>query len=326
MAVFTSVSEDDARDLLRRYQLGELVALRGITAGIENTNYFLDTTQGAYVLTLFEVLSAEQLPFYIELMHHLATRGVPVPQPQTLLDGSRLTTLNGKPAAIVTRLNGGYEPEPGPAHCALAGETLARAHLAARDFPLRQPNLRGLPWWQATAPKVLPFLDDSQAALLNESVREQSAFAAAPGLSELPFGPAHCDLFRDNVLFDGTFESPHMGGFIDFYFAGCDTWLFDVAVSVNDWCIQRSTGAFIRRRLQAWLQAYHAVRPFTAAEKAAWPVMLRAAALRFWISRLYDFYLPRPAQTLKPHDPRHFERILRLRSTQAAPALPQALA
>ncbi|MGB6008089.1 homoserine kinase [Castellaniella sp.] len=326
MAVFTSVSEDDARALLRRYQLGELVALRGITAGIENTNYFLDTTQGAYVLTLFEVLSAEQLPFYIELMHHLATRGVPVPQPQTLRDGTRLTTLNDKPAAIVTRLNGGYEPEPGPAHCALAGETLARAHLAARDFPLRQPNLRGLPWWQATAPKVLPFLDAGQAALLNDCLQEQSAFAATPDPAALPFGPAHCDLFRDNVLFDGTFESPHMGGFIDFYFAGCDAWLFDVAVSVNDWCIQRSTGAFVRRRLQAWLQAYHAVRPFTAAEKAAWPIMLRAAALRFWISRLYDFYLPRPAQTLKPHDPRHFERILRLRSTQAAPALPQATA
>ncbi|WP_322999726.1 homoserine kinase [Castellaniella sp.] len=324
MAVFTTVSEDDARTLLRRYQLGELVALRGITAGIENTNYFLDTTQGAYVLTLFEVLSAEQLPFYIELMHHLATRGVPVPQPQTLLDGSRLTSLHGKPTAIVTRLNGGYEPEPGPAHCALAGETLARAHLAARDFPLHQPNLRGLPWWQATAPHVLPFLDADQAALLTDSLREQGAFAAAPDLAALPFGPAHCDLFRDNVLFDGTFESPHMGGFIDFYFAGCDTWLFDVAVSVNDWCIQRSTGAFVRRRLQAWLQAYHAVRPFTAAEHAAWPVILRAAALRFWISRLYDFYLPRPAQTLKPHDPRHFERILRLRSTQAAPALPQA--
>lgn len=324
MAVFTSVSDDDARALLRRYRLGDLVALRGITAGIENTNYFLDTTQGAYVLTLFEVLSAEQLPFYIELMHHLATRGVPVPQPQTLLDGSRLTLLHGKPAAIVTRLNGGYEPEPGPAHCALAGETLARAHLAARDFPLRQPNLRGLSWWQATAPKILPFLDADQASLLNDSLREQSAFAADAGAAELPFGPAHCDLFRDNVLFDGTFESPHMGGFIDFYFAGCDTWLFDVAVSVNDWCIQRPTGAFVRRRLQAWLQAYHAVRPFTQAEATAWPVMLRAAALRFWISRLYDFHLPRPAQSLKPHDPRHFERILRLRSTQAAPALPQA--
>ncbi|HET8597591.1 MAG TPA: homoserine kinase [Castellaniella sp.] len=326
MAVFTSVSEDDARTLLQDYELGELVALRGITAGIENTNYFLDTTRGGYVLTLFEVLTAEQLPFYIELMHHLAQRGVPVPQPQTLRDGTRITTLHGKPTAIVTRLKGGYEPEPGPAHCALAGETLARAHLAARDFPLRQPNLRGLSWWRDTAPRLLPFLDAGQAALLQRCVAEQSEFAAAGRLDALPSGPAHCDLFRDNVLFDGTYESPHMGGFIDFYFAGCDTWLFDVAVSVNDWCIQRASGAFVRRRLQAWLQAYHAVRPFTADEQAAWPLMLRAAALRFWISRLYDFHLPRPAQTLKPHDPRHFERILRLRDSQDAPPLPQVAA
>jgi len=326
MAVFTSVSEDDARALLQDYDLGELVALRGITAGIENTNYFLDTTRGGYVLTLFEVLTAEQLPFYIELMHHLAQRGVPVPQPQTLRNGTRITTLHGKPTAIVTRLNGGYEPEPGPAHCALAGETLARAHLAARDFPLRQPNLRGLSWWRDTAPQLLPFLDAGQAALLQRSLAEQSQFAAAGGLDALPSGPAHCDLFRDNVLFDGTFESPHMGGFIDFYFAGCDTWLFDVAVSVNDWCIHRASGAFVRRRLQAWLQAYHAVRPFTSDEQAAWPLMLRAAALRFWISRLYDFHLPRPAQTLKPHDPRHFERILRLRDSQDAPPLPQVAA
>ncbi|CAM5790981.1 homoserine kinase [Castellaniella caeni] len=322
MAVFTSVSEDDARVLLQHYRLGELVALRGITAGIENTNYFLDTTEGAYVLTLFEVLTARQLPFYIELMHHLATRGVPVPEPQTLRNGARITELHGKPAAIVTRLKGGYEPEPGPAHCALAGRTLAQAHLAARDFGIHQPNLRGLPWWQETAPKLQTFLSASQATLLNTTLAEQSALAASGRLACLPAGPAHCDLFRDNVLFDGTYECPQMGGFIDFYFAGCDTWLFDVAVSVNDWCIRRASGAFIRQRLQAWLQAYHEVRPFTDEERVAWPAVLRAAALRFWISRLYDFYLPRPAQTLKPHDPRHFERILRLRSTQAAPPLP----
>uniref|UniRef100_UPI0033416FEF homoserine kinase n=1 Tax=Castellaniella defragrans TaxID=75697 RepID=UPI0033416FEF len=322
MAVFTPVSNDDAQALLQRYDLGELIALRGITAGIENTNYFLDTTGGEYVLTLFEVLTAAQLPFYIELMYHLAERGVPVPRPQTLRDGTRITELHGKPAAIVTRLSGGYEPEPGPAHCTLAGRTLAQAHLAGRDFGIHQPNLRGLPWWRETTPKLRPFLSDDQAGLLERTLAEQVAFADGPVHARLPQGPAHCDLFRDNVLFDGTYEVPHMGGFIDFYFAGWDTWLFDVAVSVNDWCIQRTTGAFVHKRLDAWLQAYHDVRPFTEAEHAAWPIVLRAAALRFWISRLYDFYLPRPAQTLKPHDPRHFERILRLRTTQSAPALP----
>ncbi|MYN11985.1 homoserine kinase [Pusillimonas sp. TS35] len=317
MAVFTPVSDSDASTLLTRYALGDLVSLRGITAGIENTNYFLTTTRGEYVLTLFEVLTHEQLPFYIELMHHLATRGIPVPEPQTLREGGRLTTLHGKPCAIVTRLSGGYEPAPSAAHCALAGQTLARAHLAAQDFPIHQPNLRGLVWWRETVPKVLPFLDEAQAEMIRATLAEQIEFAASAAYAKLPNGPAHCDLFRDNVLFDGTFEMPRMGGIIDFYFAGCDTWLFDVAVSVNDWCIDRATGGFDDHKLHAWLHAYRAVRPFTPEERQAWPLMLQGAALRFWTSRLYDYFLPRPAQTLKPHDPRHFERILRLRRTVA---------
>src|SRR5690606_4690196 len=321
MAVFTPVSEHDAQQLLTAYALGELVSLRGITAGIENTNYFLTTTQSEYVLTLFEVLTREQLPFYIELMHHLATHGVPVPEPQTLNDGTRLTTLHGKPCAIVSRLSGGYEPDPSAAHCALAGHTLARAHLAGSSFGISQPNLRGLSWWQENIPKVLPFLTASQADLITQVLQEQTRFADSDNYRALPFGPAHCDLFRDNVLFDGTFEMPRMGGIIDFYFAGCDTWLFDVAVSVNDWCIERNTGELQHDKLQAWLEAYASVRPFTDEEKLAWPVLLQAAALRFWVSRLYDFYLPRPAQTLKPHDPRHFERILRARRNTPAPAL-----
>ena len=322
MAVFTTVSDDDARELLQRYTLGELVSLRGITAGIENTNYFLNTTRGEYVLTIFEVLTAEQLPFYIELMTHLAERGVPVPHPQQLRDGPRLTQLHGKPTTIVTRLSGGYEPDPSPAHCAQAGQTLAHMHLAAADFSIRQPNLRGLPWLRDTAPHVLPFLDAQQAEMLRTTLSEQTDFAETAEYRALPTGPAHCDLFRDNVLFDGTYESPRMGGIIDFYFAGCDTWLFDVAVSANDWCIERETGAFLPERLDAFLQAYAAVRPFTVEERTAWPVLLQAGALRFWISRLYDYFLPRPAQTLKPHDPRHFERILRLRRQTQAPSLP----
>lgn len=318
MAVFTPVSDDDARELLARYSLGRLVSLRGITAGIENTNFFLTTDRGEFVLTIFEVLRYDQLPFYIELMHHLAQHGIPVPEPQTCIDGRRLTTLHGKPCAIVTRLNGGYEPAPSPAHCALAGETLARAHLAGQDFTIQQPNLRGLAWWQVTVPKVLPFLNAAQADLIQRTLDEQTRFAGTDTYRALPTGPSHCDLFRDNVLFDGTFDMPQMGGFIDFYFAGWDTWLFDVAVSVNDWCIEQNTGVFQHDRLEAWLAAYTAVRPFTVQEKEAWPLMLQGAALRFWLSRLYDFFLPRQAQTLKPHDPRHFERVLIERRKPAA--------
>jgi len=310
MAVFTPVSENDARELLSQYALGELVSLRGITAGIENTNFFLDTGRGEFVLTLFEVLTREQLPFYIELMHHLARRGIPVPEPQTSTGGQRITELHGKPCAVVTRLTGGYEPAPGPAHCALAGQTLARTHLAGQDFPIRQPNLRGLGWWQATVPRLLPFLTPAQADLIERTLDEQVRFGESDIYQALPQGPSHCDLFRDNVLFDGTFDMPRMGGFIDFYFAGWDKWLFDVAVSVNDWCIEQGTGVFHKPSLDAWLAAYAAIRPFTAEEKRAWPLLLQAAALRFWVSRLYDFHIPRQAQTLKPHDPRHFERIL----------------
>jgi len=322
MAVFTPVSDQDARALLAGYDLGELVSLRGITAGIENTNYFLTTDRGEFVLTLFEVLTREQLPFYIELMHHLAQRDIPVPRPQSLRGGGRLTELHGKPCAIVTLLPGGYEPAPGPAHCALAGATLARAHLAARDFGIRQPNLRGLQWWTETAPAVQPFLAPAQSALLAQALGEQQRLAATPDWGRLPQGPAHCDLFRDNVLFAGTSDQPRMGGIIDFYFAGWDRWLFDVAVAVNDWCIERASGAFEPGLLHAWLQAYAEVRPFTDEERQAWPAMLRGAALRFWLSRLYDYHLPRPAQTLKPHDPRHFERILALRSGANPPPLP----
>src|SRR5690606_37856686 len=180
----------------------------------------------------------------------------------------------------------------------------------------------GLASWQDTVPHVLPFLTDYQATMLRTTLAEQTAFAQSPTYAALPAGPAHCDLFRDNVLFDGTFETPRMGGFIDFYFAGCDTWLFDVAVSVNDWCIERNSGAFIEEKLDAWLQAYAQVRPFTPAERQAWPLLLQAAALRFWTSRLFDYFLPRPAQTLKPHDPRHFERVLRERRSAPMPVLP----
>ena len=322
MAVFTLVSEADARELLKRYSIGEFVSLRGITAGIENTNYFLETSTGSYVLTLFEVLTQEQLPFYIELMHHLASKGIPVPEPQPLNTGERLTRFKDRPCAIVTRLSGGYEASPSVEHCRQIAATLARAHMAASDFPIRQPNLRGLDWWQKTAPAVLPYLAPEQAQLLTDVLAEQTELAGSEGYQTLPFGPAHCDLFRDNVLFDGTFEMPRLGGIIDFYFAGCDTWLFDVAVSINDWCIDRASGAFKPELVSAWLSSYAAVRPFTAEEREAWPRILQAAALRFWISRLYDYHLPRPAQTLKPHDPTHFERVLTQRRTLPAPELP----
>ena len=322
MAVFTTISNQEAADFLGEYDLGTFVSLRGITAGIENTNFFLTTTAGEYVLTIFEVLNHEQLHFYIELMHTLASKKVKVPMPQTRRDGHRIGTLKDKPAAIVERLAGGYESDPSDLHCRIAAQTQAQAHLAAQDFALHQPNLRGLAWWESTYPEIRSFLTPEQNTLFETVLREQQDVQATSQWRNLPAGACHCDLFRDNVLFDGTYDDPRMGGIIDFYFAGHDAWLFDVAVAVNDWCIERSTGAFKPDLVRAWLNAYAQVRPFTAEEKSLWPVALRAAALRFWTSRLNDYFRPRPAQTLKPHDPTHFERILVQRMQHPAPALP----
>ena len=318
MAVFTAVSLDDVTPWLEQFPLGKARAIKGIASGIENSNFFITTETGEYVLTIFEVLGFEQLPFYLKLMRHLAERGVLAPAPVPNAAGDLVVTLHGKPAAIVSKLEGTSQMMPAPLHCAAVGAMQARMHLAGLDFPLHQPNLRGLDWWNATTPLVLPFLDDANAHLLRAEMHFQDAFAASAHYKHLPRGPIHADLFRNNVMFVGE----RLTGFFDFYFAGCDTWLFDVAVTVNDWCIDLDTGVLDPARVQALLDAYHAVRPFSADEHASWQPMLRAAALRFWLSRLYDFHLPREAEMLTPHDPGHFERILRERVTHPAPALP----
>ena len=317
MAVFTAVTLDDLTQWMDQFPLGRPLALQGIASGIENSNFFLTTERGEFVLTVFENLDAEQLPFYLQLMRHLAERGIPVPAPVANADGALVTRLQGKPAAIVSKLDGSSQMAPQPAHCAEVGAMLARMHLAADDFPLAQPNLRGLDWWQATAPRVLPFLTPENARLLQDEVAYQAAFAATDTYARLARGPVHADLFRNNVMFVGE----RLSGCFDFYFAGVDTWLYDLAVTVNDWCIDLATGELDLPRLQALLAAYAAVRPFTDEEIESWQPMLRAAALRFWLSRLYDLHVPRAAEMLTPHDPTHFERILRDRIANPAPGL-----
>jgi homoserine kinase type II len=309
MAVFTEVTPDEAQRLLSELHLGQLSELRGIEGGIENTNYFVTTSAGPWVLTLFERLSFEQLPFYLYLMKHLARHGIPVPDPAANDQGEILHRVCGKPAAVVSRLRGKSQLAPDVSHCAAVGTMLARMHLAGRDFDRHQPNLRGLPWWNETVPVVLPFLDPSQAALIRSELAFQNHIAASSGYAALPRGPVHADLFRDNVMFDGA----ELTGFFDFYFAGVDTWLFDIAVCLNDWCIDLATGAHAADRARAFLDAYRGVRPLSAAERHLLPALLRAGALRFWISRLWDYHLPREASMLKPHDPTHFERVLRQR-------------
>ncbi len=311
MAVFTPVTQEQAALLMSQLGLGELTDLRGIEGGIENTNYFATTDLGEYVLTLFERLNHEQLPFYLFLMKHLAEKGIPVPNPAANQDGDILHTLCDKPAAVVNRLLGKSQLAPDATHCAEVGAMLARMHLAGEDYNRSQPNLRGLAWWNDTVPVVLPFLDEGQARLLQSELAYQNHIAQGAAYQALPKGPVHADLFRDNVMFEGE----KLTGFFDFYFAGNDTWLFDLSVCMNDWCIDLNSGEHAPDRALAMLNAYQEVRPLRPAERQLLPAMLRAGALRFWISRLWDFYLPRDAAMLKPHDPTHFERVLRARLT-----------
>jgi homoserine kinase type II len=314
MAVFTALTHDDAQAMLGQYRLGSLHDLRGIASGIENSNFFLTTDAGRHVLTVFERLTAEQLPFYLGLMQHLARRGLPVPEPVETRHGALFTLVHGKPAAIVARLPGRAVEEPLPVQCAEVGRFLASMHLAGRDYPAFQPNLRGLGWWKDAAAALEPHLTDALLHDLIEEVIYQDSVARRPDYEKLPGGPIHADLFRDNVLFEGN----RIGGVIDFYFAGCGPWLFDLAVTVNDWCVDVASSAFISANASALMKAYHAVRPLQAGEQDLWRAMLRAAALRFWLSRLYDQYLPRPATVLTPHDPSRFEQMLRRRVADVA--------
>lgn len=309
MAVYTEVSADVAQSLFTQLGLGQVTDLKGCQGGIENTNYFVDSEAGRYVLTLFERLTHEQLPFYLYLMKHLAQRGIPVPDPQADKSGDILLTVLGKPACVVNCLSGGSELAPTAAHCATVGAMLARMHLAGRDYARQQPNLRSLPWWNETIPVVLPFLTPEQSQLIRSELAYQNHIAASSAYKALPRGPVHADLFRDNVMFEGT----QLTGFFDFYFAGVDSFLFDIAVCLNDWCIALESGEPNAERQNAFLQAYQTERPLETAEYALLPAMLRAGALRFWTSRLWDFHLPREANLLKAHDPTHFESVLRAR-------------
>lgn len=313
MSVFTPVSRADAESLLASYEIGGLVDLEGIAAGIENTNYFLDTGSGRYVLTLFEKLTEAELPFYLGVMAHLAARGVHCPAPVADRDGRMLTRVNGRPACIVTRLRGSWVEAPGAAHCAAVGEALARMHLAGADLLPTMENPRGPRWWHEASVLVDGFLEASQRELLRSELAYQGAVRAA----DLPRGLIHADLFRDNVLFEGV----RIGGLIDFYFACTDVWLFDVAVTLNDWCLA-SDGGVDNQLAESLLDAYAAIRPFTEIERGLWPVMLRAAALRFWLSRLCDFHLPRAGEMTHAKDPAHFERLLRAHRTGSLPRLP----
>ncbi len=318
MSVYTPVTAEELNAWLTRYNVGALADLQPIAAGIENTNYFVTTARGSYVLTLYERLPAEELPFYLNLMAHLARTGVECPAPEPDRSGALFSLLNGKPASLVTRLFGTPVAAPAAQHCAAVGAALGRLHVASATYRARLTNRRGPAWWRRAAGAVRPHLDASQNELLDGELRFLTGF----GQGALPKGAIHGDLFCDNVLFSDA----RVTGIVDFGFAATDFLAYDLAIAVNDWCIVREgehEGALLPDLVAATVLAYDAVRPLTGDERAQWASLLRAAALRFWLSRLYDLHLPRPGELTHAHDPVRFERILRDRA-RSAPQFPDA--
>ena len=306
MSVYTPVTPEELNAWLTRYAVGALADVQPIASGIENTNYFVTTTKGRYVLTLYERLPAGELPFYLNLMAHLARAGVECPAPEADRSGALFSLLNGKPASLVTRLDGTPVLAPSPGHCAAVGAALARLHLATTTYRPRLTNRRGPAWWRQAARAVRPFLDAGQNDLLAAELKFLTGF----GKGALPRGAIHGDLFCDNVLFSDT----QVSGIIDFGFAATDFLAYDLAIAVNDWCTVKSgdgRGALQPELASALAGTYQAVRPLTQDERGQWAALLRAAALRFWLSRLYDLHLPRPGELTHAHDPATFERILR---------------
>ncbi len=310
MSVFTSVSVQQLQVWLQDYNIGTLVELKGISSGITNTNYFVITDQNKYVLTLFEQNSIQELPYFIDLMNHLAMQGVPCPRPIADRAGNSLHMLNGKPTALVSCLSGQDVETPTVEQCGEVGRVLARMHIAGLSFEQKFPqhksnNQRGADWRHKTAALVMPHLPIDDQALLQETLK----FQAALDIAQLPMGVTHADLFRDNVLFDGD----KIGGLIDFYYACHDVLAYDLAIAVNDWCVQ-ADGHLDILRLESILSAYEAIRPLNEAECAAWQSLLRIAALRFWLSRLYDQIFPHTGELTHAKDPEHFKKIIKLRA------------
>ena len=308
MSVYTTVGRDELAAWLQPLALGELIDHAGIAAGMQISNYFVTTAAGRFVLTLFESIDLAALNFYLALMDRLAGQGIPCPQPLGDAQGQHWRRLAGKPAALLSCLPGAVLETPAPAHCRVLGDMLAGLHLVAAGMPDPLPNPCGVAWRQSTGEALLPLLLPAERALLSDEL----AFQAAQDFSVLPRGIIHADLFRDNVLWR---EDGQLSGVLDFYFAGEDSWLFDLAVVANDWCFNRAT-------LVELLAGYQGRRPLSPAEVAAWPAMRRAAALRFWLLRLEVRHRPRDGEVVTIKDPDHFARLLQ-RLRLAPEALPR---
>jgi homoserine kinase type II len=301
VSVFTPVSEADAQALLSRYTLGELERLEGIAQGVENTNFFLSTTTGEYVLTLFEHIPRADLPFYVGLMEHLARHEIRAPIPMHTADGAMIAELNGKAACIVTRLLGAPRARPTASDCHVAGALLGDIHIAAIEYDASLENGRGRAWRESFAERVRPHVSRAESELIDAENRYQ----ANQDDSVLPQGVIHGDYFHDNVLWDEA-GGP---GVIDFYFACDDALAYDVAIGVNDWCVT-AEASVDPARARAFVEGYASRRPFTVFERDLWPVVLRRAALRTWLGRLGYNHFPRASHLTIPKDHAFSRRLL----------------
>jgi homoserine kinase type II len=308
MSVFTPVSVEEARAFVARYHVGDIIDFQNIAAGVENSNFFVTTTRGRFVLTIFEKIPRADLDYYLGLMLHLRQAGIACASPILAGDKSMLGALHGKPAALVERLNGNDLAHPKPDDCRAVGEALARMHLAAQSFGGRMQNWRGPAWWREYAGALAVHLSERE----NRRIADELLFQRDFDSLVLPRGHIHGDLFRDNILWDdhGPHHTPQM---IDFYFACEEKWLFDLAVTVNDWCLDFAF--YPQARLNnanaaALLQGYASVRAFGKSEVDAWPAMLRAAALRTWLGRLGYHHFPRSSELTHPKDHMFSEKLL----------------
>ncbi len=298
MAVYTKVSDSEAAAFLGAYDVGELRGLFGIKQGIDNTNFLLTTTQGRFILTLYEKrLRRDEIPFFAQLLTHLSGRGLPCPAPVPGRDGEVLRVLNGRPAMIVSFLDGATPNPITPEHCGEVGRGLAQLHRAGEGFPLERPNTLGQAAWAALFAKSEARTDEVRQGL-GDVVRNELAFLSQHWPNDLPRGVIHADFFADNVFFDGA----KLCGMIDFYFACSDALVYDLAITFNAWCFERDV-AFNITKARALLRGYEAARPLSAAERTALPILLRGASMRFLLTRLHDWLNQVPGALVKPHDP-----------------------
>ena len=306
MAVYTDVSTEDLSAFLAGYDLGELLSYKGIAEGVENSNFLVHTGSGYYILTLYEKrVAADDVPFFLALMEHLASRGITCPQPVKSRKGNALGTLCGRPAAIVTFLEGTWMRRPDPQNCTAVGEALARMHLAGADFPGKRPNALAVTGWRTLFEQAAEHADSVQHGM-RAAIGEELAHLERTWPRHLPQGVIHADLFPDNVFFLGG----KLSGLIDFYFACTDTLAYDAAICLNAWCFEPDHSYNVTKGRNL-LTSYIKTRPLSAAELDALPLLARGAALRFLLTRLVDWLNVPEGAMVRPKNPLEYFRKLR---------------